>query len=457
MLRKKFISLLQSNSQDMTEGNSMKLILSFGLPLLLGLIFQQFYNMVDAIIVGKVLGVNALAAVGSTGSINFMIMGFCIGVCSGFAIPVAQSFGAKNEEELKKFITNIVWVSFVFATIFTIIVSLLTKDILIMMKTPELIFQDSYIYILIIFIGTPATFLYNTISGILRSMGNSTVPVVCLIFSAIINIVLDFLLIKPMGVAGAAVATVIAQLISGIICVIYFIKKYNYLHFEKKDWKFSPSHALYLCNMGIPMGLQYSITGIGCVILQTFVNELGETAVAAVAASSKIINFASCPYEAMGTTMATYGGQNVGAKKLDRIHQGLKDCLKLGIGYGFIAFLFMAIFGKSLALLFVDASEIVLIDFIYHFLVSVSLFYFLLAFVNIVRFMIQGLGYSTFAIIAGVLEMVARALTGICLVPIFGYSIVPFAGPLAWVAADMFLIPAYFYVMGKLKRKLVTI
>lgn len=454
MLKMKLFKNTSSGTKDLTEGKPMQLILSFGLPLLFGLLFQQFYNMVDAIIVGQVLGVNALAAVGSTGSINFMIMGFCIGVCNGFAIPVAQTFGAKDFKNLKQYITNSVWVSIVFAVTFTTVVCLLTKDILIMMKTPDTIFQDAYTYIFIIFLGTPAIFLYNMISGILRSMGNSVIPVAFLVFSSLLNIALDLLLVKPMGVAGAAVATITAQAIAGIVCLIYFIKKYSYLEFEKEDWTFSKSHAFRLCGMGIPMGLQYSITGIGSVILQSSVNTLGETVVAAVAAGTKISIFATCPYEAMGTTMATYGGQNVGAGKLDRIGQGLKDCLKLGIGYGLIAFVFMIVFGKQLALLFVDAKEVILIDLIYKFLLGNSMFYFLLALVNIVRFMIQGLGYSTFAILAGVCEMFARGIAGLFLVPIFGYVFVPLASPLAWLAADLFLIPAYIYVMKRLRRKL---
>ncbi len=454
MLKMKLFKNTSSGTKDLTEGKPMQLILSFGLPLLFGLIFQQLYNMVDSIIVGQVLGVNALAAVGSTSSINFMIMGFCIGVCNGFAIPVAQAFGAKDTTNLKRYITNCVWVSIIFATIFTTVVCLLTKDILIMMKTPDTIFQDAYTYILIIFLGTPAILLYNMVSGILRSMGNSVIPVIFLVFSSLLNIVLDLLMIKPMGVAGAAIATITAQGIAGIICLFYFIKKYSYLHFKNEDWIIRKIHVLKLCGIGIPMGLQYSVTGIGSVILQTSINALGETVVAAVTAANRIGIFATCPYEAMGTTMATYSGQNVGAGKLDRIDQGLKDCLKLGIGYGLIIFLIMVSFGKQFALLFVDADEIYIIELIYKFLCGSSMFYFLLAFVNTVRFTIQGLGYSTFAIIAGICEMIARSFSGVYLVPTFGFLLVPFEGPLAWLAADCFLIPAYLYVMKRLRRKL---
>lgn len=446
----------KNGAKDLTEGKPMKLILGFGLPLLFGLLFQQLYNMVDSIIVGQMLGVNSLAAVGSTGSINFMILGFCIGICNGFAIPVAQAFGARDIENLKKYITNSAWMSILFSIVITTVVGLLTKKILIWMKTPDTIIDEAYLYIFIVFMGIPAIFLYNIVSGILRSLGDSLTPVIFLVLSSLLNILLDIILIKAMGVAGAAVATITAQGVSGIISLIYMTKKYKHLGFTKKDWKFSPKHCLKLCGIGVPMGLQYSITAIGSVILQTSVNALGETIVAAVAAGTKISMFACCPFEAMGSTMATFGGQNVGAQKLDRVHQGLKDCLKLGIAYSVLAFVFMLLFGKKLALLFVDSSETELIHYIYRFLIGNSLFYTLLAFVNIVRFMIQGLGYSTFAILAGVCEMLARGLVGFFLVPAFGYLFVTIANPIAWLFADIFLIPAYLYVMKRLKRKLAV-
>lgn len=441
-----------NGSKDLTKGTPMHLILGFGLPLLLGLLFQQLYNMVDSVIVGKILGVNSLAAVGSTGSINFMILGFCIGICNGFAIPAAQTFGAKDYDNLKKYITNSAWMSIAFSIVITTVIGLLTRHILIWMKTPSSILDEAYSYIFIIFMGIPATFLYNMGSGILRSLGNSIIPVVFLVFSSLLNIVLDFILVKPMGVAGAAIATVTAQTVSGIICLFYIIHKYKSLSFTGKDWRFSTQHALRLCGMGVPMGFQYSITAIGCVILQSSVNAMGETVVAAVAAGSKISMFACCPFDAMGSTMATYGGQNVGAGRLDRIDQGLKDCIKLGIGYSILAFTFILLFGQKLALLFVDAGETELIHYIYRFLIGNVIFYIPLALVNIVRFMIQGLGYPTFAILAGVCEMIARGMVGFFLVPAFGYFFITVASPIAWIFADAFLIPAYLYVMKKLQQ-----
>ena len=439
--------------KDMTKGSPMKLILGFAIPMLMGMLFQQFYNLVDTMIVGKTLGVDALAGVGATACINFMIIGFCMGVCNGFAIPVAQQFGAGKYSELRKYVYNGYICSIIFSVVLTVASVVGCRGILTLLRTPSNIYEHAYAYIVVIFAGIPTVFLYNMVSGILRSLGDSVTPVVCLIASSLLNIVLDILLVRPMGVAGAAVATVVAQAISGVGCLIYMCKKLGYLHFTKQDWAFSMRHCLTLCGMGVPMGLQYSITAIGSVILQAAVNSMGESVIAAVSAGTKISMFLCCPFDAMGSTMATYGGQNVGAKKMDRVDAGLKACIKLGIAYAILAFVFILLFGKNLALLFLDAEETEIIKLVYYFLLGNSGAYILLALVNIVRFMIQGLGYSAFAVIAGICEMVARTIAGFILVPKFGYVFVALGSPLAWIFADIFLIPAYIYVVKRLRRK----
>lgn len=442
-------------TKDMTDGKPIKLILGFAVPLLLGNLFQQFYNLVDTVIVGKVLGVNSLAAVGSTGSINFLIIGFCMGICNGFAIPVAQSFGAKNDKTLRKYVANSTWLALLFAVIMTIATIILCKPILRLMRTPEDIFTGAYTYIVIIFAGIPATILYNMVSGILRAMGDSKTPLYFLILSAFLNIFLDLfcIIVLHMGVAGAAVATVVSQAVSGVSCLLYMRKKFDILHIRKEEWKLESQYVRNLCSMGIPMGLQYSITAIGSVVLQTAVNSLGSVAVASVTAGSKVSMFFCCPFDAMGATMATYGGQNVGARRLDRVDHGIRSCILLGAVYSVIALAVIFFFGDVVALLFVDAKEVEILANTRQFMMANVIFYFPLALVNIVRFMIQGLGYSKFAIIAGVCEMAARSLVGFCLVPIFGYAAVCFANPCAWIAADLFLIPAYRKVMRELRAK----
>lgn len=446
----------KSETRDMTTGNVFKLILGFAIPLLLGMLFQQFYSMVDTIIVGKYLGVSALASVGSTGSINFMVIGFCMGVCNGFAIPVAQKFGAGNFKKLRKYVFNSGFLAIVFSAVMTLIVCVFCRQILIAMRTPEDIIDGAYSYIFVIFLGIPATYLYNLLSGIIRSLGDSKTPLFFLIISSVINIILDLFLIiyMHMGVAGAAWATVISQAISGILCLIYMRKKYSVLKFESDELKIDGYCIRRLCYMGVPMGLQYSITAIGSVILQTAVNGLGSIVVAAVTAAGKISMFLCCPFDALGSTMATYTGQNIGAGKLERISEGIKKSMIIGSVYSIIALMVAIFFGKSLALLFVNGNETEILAKVSENLIIVAAFYIPLCIVNVVRFTIQGMGYSTFAILAGVCEMIARALCGFILVPIFGYVAVCLASPVAWIFADAFLIPAYKYVLNKSKHEM---
>lgn len=434
----------------------MKLILGFSVPLLFGFLFQQFYNLVDTLIVGRFLGVEALAAVGATGSLNFLIIGFCMGVCNGFAIPLAHKFGAGDYRGLRAFMMNAVYLAVIFAAVMTIFTVVFCKPILRLMRTPDNIIDDSYVYIVIIFAGIPATYLYNLISGVIRSMGDSRTPVVFLTLSSVMNIALDLILIivAEMGVAGAALATVISQAVSGIGCLIYSLKKFEILHTNEEERRINASYMKTLCGMGVPMGLQYSITAIGSVILQSAVNTLGSNAVASMTAGSKIGMFFCCPFDALGSTMATYGGQNVGAKKMERIKEGLKSCSLLGIVYSVFAFIVLFFAGKYLALFFVESAEAEVIGNVQLFLTINSAFYIPLAFVNIVRFLIQGMGYSKFAILAGVFEMVARALVGFAFVPVFGFPAACFASPVAWIFADCFLFPAYFHVFKKTKRML---
>ncbi|MCI6553326.1 MAG: MATE family efflux transporter [Lachnospiraceae bacterium] len=446
----------RDTTRNMTEGQPMGLILGFSVPLLLGFLFQQFYGMVDTVIVGRYLGEDALAGVGSTGAVNFLIIGFCMGVCSGFAIPLAHRFGAGDYSGLRQFAANCMWLSVLFAAVMTGVTCLLCRWMLETMRTPANIYGYAYSYIFIIFLGIPVTFLYNMLSGIIRSMGDSRTPLVFLTLSSILNIGLDMLCILclRMGVAGAAVATVVSQGVSGVLCLFYMIKKFPLLRIQKGEWKARPAHMRRLCGMGVPMGLQYSITAIGSVILQTAVNGLGSGAVAAVTAANKVGMFFTCPFDALGSAIATYGGQNVGAGRLERLGKGLRACVILGAVYSVLAFGVLWFFGAELAALFVDEASGELLTNARMFLIITSAGYMLLALVNIVRFLIQGMGFSILAILAGVCEMAARSLAALLLVPAFGFAGVCLAHPLAWLSADLFLIPAYLHVKRRLERTL---
>lgn len=438
--------------KDMTQGSPMKVILEFTLPMVFGFLFQQLYNMADTVIVGQFLGVKALAAVGATGSVNFCVIGFCMGICNGFAIPVAQKFGAKDEKGLRRFVGNSGLLALVFALAMAAATVLLCRPMLVWMNTPGDIIEGAYQYIVVIFAGIPATYLYNLLSSYMRSLGDARTPVIFLTISSVLNVVLDIIFIVTfnMGVAGAAWATVASQAVSGILCFFYMVKHFPILRLKREDWNLDRRYVGSLLAIGIPMGLQYSITAVGSVILQVAVNSLGSMAVAAVAAASKIQMLLGCPYDAMGSTMATYGGQNVGAKKLDRIGKGLKSCLMIGAVYSAVALGITLLWGRGIARLFVSSGQAGIQEQIYLYLLVNAVFYMLLAFVNILRFLIQGMGYSMFAILAGVCEMVGRSIVGFVLVPAFGYTAVCFGNGIAWIAADLFLIPAYFYVMKRL-------
>ena len=437
-------------TKDMTKGSPFKLILGFAFPMLLGMLFQQFYNLVDTMIVGKTLGVSALAGVGATSSINFMIIGFCMGICNGFAIPVAQQFGAGKYSELRKYVFNGYVCSAVFAVVMTILSVVFCAPILRLLNTPDDIFMHAYNYIVIIFAGIPTVFLYNIVSGIIRSLGDSKTPVYFLVLSSVINIALDFILIiyVKMGVAGAGVATVVSQLISG---TIYMYKKFDILKATKQENVVRKRYVVNLCYIGVPMGLQYSITAIGSTILQAAVNGLGSSYVAAMTAGSKMFNFTCCPFDALGSTMATYGGQNVGAGKIDRLGKGIRAAMIIGAVYSVVALVVLFFTTDYIALLFVDAAEVEIIRLTRRFIIASALFYIPLTGVNVYRFCIQGMGYSVFAILAGVFEMLARTLVAIFLIPVIGFNGACLANPAAWIAADIFLIPAFMHCCNKLK------
>ena len=445
-------------TRDLTEGRPMKLIVSFALPLLFGVLFQQFYSFVDTAIVGRYLGPEKLAAVGATGSVNFLIIGLCLGLCSGFAIPVAQAFGAKDEREVRRCVFHSVVLSAVLSLAFALAATLLCKPLLRLMNTPEEILDASASYIGIIFAAIPCCVLYNMASGILRSLGDSRTPVVFLVVASLVNIVLDLFLIIVcgMGVAGAAVATAISQLISGIGCVMVMVRRFPILHLQKEDRVFDPALARKMLGIGLPMGLQFSITAIGSVMVQWSVNGLGVNEVAAVSAAGKISAFFASVFDALSSTMATYAGQNMGARKLDRVNQGLKCASVLGIGYCLIAFGVVALFSRTLLALFIDPSAApAVMEMGSTYLLINASFYIPLLFVNIVRLSIQGMGFTRVAMLAGLFEMVARTAVALFVVPVAGFTGACFANPAAWVMADAFLFPCYWQVMRSLRQRLM--
>ena len=315
-----------AQSKEMTSGPCLPLIFNFTLPLLLGNMLQQTYSLIDAAIVGKFLGINALASVGASTSVVFLILGFCNGCCGGFGIPVAQKFGARDYVSMRRLVSVSLKLAGMMSVGIALITCLLCAFILRTMQTPENIFQDAYWYLLITFIGVPCTFFYNLLSSIIRALGDSKTPFWFLLFSTVLNVLLDLLciLVFHWGVAGAAIATVFSQGVSAVLCYFYMYRKFEILRMQPADKRFRPELARQLIFVGVPMGLQFSITAIGSIMLQSANNALGTACVAAFTAAMRIKMFFLCMLESLGIAMATFCGQNYGAGKPERIWTGVK-------------------------------------------------------------------------------------------------------------------------------------
>ena len=442
-------------TKDMTQGSPLKLILAFAVPLMLGSLFQQFYNLADTIIVGRFVGVEALAAVGSVGGLNYLVLGFVNGIACGFSIPVSWTFGAKDYSQMRRYTANTVWLSIVFAVVLTIVTVALTRPILVWTNTPANIIDLADIYVRTIFWGIPFTLLYNVTSALMRALGDSKRPLYFLLMASFLNIGLDLLciIVFKMGVFGASFATVFSQAVAGFGSLWYIARHYHELRWSKEEGKLSRDHCLKLCNMGIPMGLQCSITAIGSVVLQGAVNGLGSDIVAAQTAGGKAAQFLSVPLESIGTAMTTYASQNLGAHDLKRVNRGVNTALGIGCVYSIASFIILRFADKLLIGLFLDAGEVEIMANAQSFIFWNSVFYIPLAVLIIYRYTIQGLGYSGLAMLAGVAEMVARAMVGFLFVPLWGYFAACIANPVAWFFACFFLIPAYFVVRKKLMNE----
>ncbi|WP_195373728.1 MULTISPECIES: MATE family efflux transporter [Parabacteroides] len=441
-------------SKEMTSGRALPLIFSFAMPVLLANLLQQTYSLIDAAIVGKFLGIGAFSAVGASTSVIFLIIGFCNGCCAGFGIPVAQKFGARDYNTMRRYVAISLQLAAVMSVIIAIVTSIYCKDILKIMQTPENIFTDAYFYLLVTFIGVPCTFFYNLLSSIIRALGDSKTPFWFLLFSTILNVILDLvcILIFKWGVAGAAIATLLSQGISAILCFIYMYRRFEILQGTREERKFNIRLAGNLLWIGVPMGLQFSITAIGSIMLQSANNALGSASVAAFASAVRIKSFFMCPFESLGIAMATYTGQNYGAGKPQRIWQGIKASGLMMIVYAAFAFLVMMLTSEQLAQIFVDPTETEVINKAVQYMHVSCSFFPILGILCILRYTIQGAGFTNLAMLSGVSEMIARTLVSIYAVPAFGFLAVCFGDATAWVAADLFLIPAFMYVYKKIKE-----
>lgn len=446
----------KSGTTDLTVGKPLFQILRFALPLVLGTLFQQLYSFADTVIVGRCLGTDALGAIGTTYSLNFLILGFVQGACVGFGIPVAETFGAKDQGGLRKYLFNGALLCVVLSVVFTLFTTLMAGPLLQLIHTPEELYADAVLYIRIIFLGIPATVLYNYASSVLRAMGDSQHPFYFLLAASVLNIGLDYLLIVSMGmgVDGAALATVLSQLLSGGLCAFWFFTrtaKQEELTFRGQSSLLSAGHCKRLAYIGFPMGFEYSVSAIGAVIMQDAINLLGSTAVAAQTAGEKIRQMFTLPMESVGMAMATYVGQNHGAHRTDRIQQGIKDGCMIQLTYCVAAWV-VIFFVKPYAvgLVLGDADPAVTAGAI-QYLAIMSLLFCFHGLLMIFRNTLQGLGYSVQAIISGVGELIGRSLGGLLAVKTgLGYVGICLSNPFAWGLAMLYCM---FMVRRMLKRE----
>ena len=446
----------KSGTTDLTVGKPLFQILRFALPLVLGTLFQQLYSFADTVIVGRCLGTDALGAVGTTYSLNFLILGFVQGACVGFGIPVAETFGAKDKGGLRKYLFNGALLCVVLSVVFTLFTTLMAGPLLQLIHTPEELYADAVLYIRIIFLGIPATVLYNYASSVLRAMGDSQHPFYFLLAASVLNIGLDYLLIVSMGmgVDGAAIATVLSQLLSGGLCAFWFFTrtaKQEELTFRGQSSLLSAGHCKRLAYIGFPMGFEYSVSAIGAVIMQDAINLLGSTAVAAQTAGEKIRQMFTLPMESVGMAMATYVGQNHGAHRTNRIKQGIKDGCTIQLTYCVAAWV-VIFFVKPYAvgLVLGDADPAVTAGAIQYLAIMSMLFCFH-GLLMIFRNTLQGLGYSVQAIISGVGELIGRSLGGLLAVKTgLGYVGICLSNPFAWGLAMLYCM---FMVRRMLKRE----
>ena len=385
-------------AKDLTQGSPARQILLFTVPLLIGNIFQQLYNMADMMIVGKTINTKALAAIGATGAIAFLVIGFSFGLTSGFTVVTAQRFGAGDEDGVRRSVATSVMLSLVISIVITIVSVTTVYPLFEIMQTPEDIIDDSYRYMLVIYEGTVATVFFNLFSGILRALGDSLTPLLFLVMACIVNIVLDYVFIVNfgMGVEGAGLATVLAQALSVVLCLVYSLKRFPILRLRRRDWAFSWDFARQHLGIGLSMGAQMIIIAVSTIFLQIAVNRLGTDSVKAFSAAVKIDQLATQPLFSLGVAIATFTAQNYGASKFGRIREGAKRGSIIAVLLSVFGCLVMYISGQWLLSLFgIDQKEPGVVAEALQYLRLTSFFYFVLGLLFVFRNILQGMGKNT--------------------------------------------------------------
>ena len=440
---------------DLTKGKPLKLIFWFTIPLLIGNIFQQFYSLSDTLIVGQTLGVKALAAVGSTGSVQFLIIGFAQGLTAGLSILTAQYFGAKDYKGVRRSFAISIVVSLIVGMILTILSMFFVDHILVLMQTPPDIMNDARTFLQIMLGGMLAPIAFNLLSNIIRALGDSRTPLWFLIISSLINIGLELLFILGFhwGIAGAGWATILAQLIATVMCLVYIILKVPILHIGRRHFKLMWSEVKAHLNVGLPMAFQMSIIAIGTIVLQAALNSLGTNSVAATTAAQKIDQVATQPLMSFGVTMATFAAQNFGAHKYERIIKGVKQTMWLSGSFSVAAGLIEIIWGKQLVGLFVGHQDMAVLNLSQTYFNIIGSTYIFLSMLFIMRNTLQGLGRSAIPTLAGAAELFMRVFAALILVRLLAYPGACMSEPLAWIGSCAVLLPAYVKAVRELRQR----
>ena len=445
---------MASHVKNMTEGKPAKLLLTFSLSLVAGNVFQQLYTVVDTMVVGKYLGVSALAAVGASDWLNWLMLGIIQGLTQGFGIKMAQDFGAGREEELRKSVGSAAVLSLLSAVVLVAFGQIVARPVLMLLQTPGEIIEYTLLYLRIMFAGVPIVMLYNLLACILRSLGDSRTPLNAMIVASLTNIVLDYLFVMGFewGIAGAAAATLIAQAVSSGFC-FWHIRKIAFLKMTKGEFRLQKDRTIRLFVLGLPMALKNGIIAIGGMIVQFVVNSYGVIFIAGFTATNKLYGLLEIAGISYGYAMVTYVGQNLGAGKIERIRSGMRAAMGIAMVTSVIIALIMLGLGKYILGLFIsgtpaEAEQTMKIAYFYLAVMSFSLP--VLYVIHVTRSAIQGMGNTVLPMMSGVAEFVMRTLSVIILPMLFGEVGIFFAETAAWVGADAVLIPSYFAVVRKL-------
>ncbi len=441
--------------KDLTTGSPAKLIFGLSISFIIGNVFQYLYSTVDALVVGRVLGSAALAAVGATGPLTFLIIGFSSGVAGGFGVVIGQYFGAKNEERLKVAVTHVVYLGTALMLILTPLSCILSRPILALMNTPDDIIGMSNSYLVVMFAGMFFSMAYNAIGAIFRALGDSKTPLYILIFTCLLNVVLDIAFVAwwKTGVAGAAYASVIAQAIASLLSLWIMIRKMPIVRPQRRSWKLDLRMIWRLFAIGAPMGFQTSITALGTIPVQIALNRYGSAVIAAMTASGKVTSIFVQVLDSVGVSMAYFCAQNIGAGQFERMKRGVVIASGFEIVISVLTFLLCIPFGVPLTSLFIEDGGLTeeMAEIIRQSILIQTALYPVLGFLLVFRNAIQGAGYSAPTMIGGVLELFARSASVLIGEGIFW---IYFAGPLAWIAAAVYYVPMFFIILARIKKKI---